>query len=244
MKFKNKITGKIIEWDCVGINSALLSAQSRKRLYWTNFDVSQPEDRQIYLIDIIESVHPDSMKSYCIDANYFKGGNLKQYFEKSRRQLVFDKPNQVAFVGENQQGRRVYGIDGKSVMLKANGGGWGAKMGLYAIPVTYSRHERLSGKVLDKSLPLEASNWRGLNRNQRQTAIARMIESGDIVIRKLTPVECERLQAVPDEYTSIGDFNGNVKKVSNTQRYKMLGNGFTVDVIAHILKNIKDKQCN
>jgi DNA (cytosine-5)-methyltransferase 3A len=49
-------------------------------------------------------------------------------------------------------------------------------------------------------------------------------------IRKLTPIECERLQTVPDNYT---------EGVSNTQRYKMLGNGWTVDVIAHILKNIE-----
>ncbi len=48
--------------------------------------------------------------------------------------------------------------------------------------------------------------------------------------RKLTPIECERLQTVPDNYT---------EGVSNTQRYKMLGNGWTVDVIAHILKNIE-----
>ncbi|GAG44173.1 unnamed protein product, partial [marine sediment metagenome] len=48
-------------------------------------------------------------------------------------------------------------------------------------------------------------------------------------IRKLTPIECERLQTVPDDYT---------KHVSNTQRYKMLGNGFTVDVIAHLLKGV------
>ena len=49
--------------------------------------------------------------------------------------------------------------------------------------------------------------------------------------RKLTPVECERLQTLPDNYT---------EGVSNTQRYKMIGNGWTVDVIAHILKGIKD----
>jgi len=48
--------------------------------------------------------------------------------------------------------------------------------------------------------------------------------------RKLTCVECERLQTVPDNYTA---------HVSNTQRYKMLGNGWTVDVIAHILKNME-----
>ena len=51
-----------------------------------------------------------------------------------------------------------------------------------------------------------------------------------LVYRKLTPIECERLQTVPDNYTDC---------VSNTQRYKMLGNGWTVDVIAHILKGLK-----
>lgn len=52
-------------------------------------------------------------------------------------------------------------------------------------------------------------------------------------IRKLTPIECERLQTVPDHYTD---------GVSNSQRYKMLGNGWTVDVIAHIFKNIKHEK--
>ena len=55
-------------------------------------------------------------------------------------------------------------------------------------------------------------------------------ESSDVYWRKLTCVECERLQTVPDNYTN---------HVSNTQRYKMLGNGWTIEVIAHILKNIK-----
>ena len=52
----------------------------------------------------------------------------------------------------------------------------------------------------------------------------------DVYWRKLTPVECERLQTVPDNYTN---------HVSNTQRYKMLGNGWTIEVIAHILKNME-----
>ena len=59
-------------------------------------------------------------------------------------------------------------------------------------------------------------------------------------IRRLTPIECERLQGFPDNWTQYGIYNGETKEVSNTQRYKMLGNGFTVDVIAHILKGIKD----
>lgn len=242
VQMKKEHSGVITERlgvDYIKINSSLVSAQSRKRLYWTNIKrIEQPEDKKIYLMDILESDLVDSIKSYAIGANYFKGGNLKQYFEKSRRQLVFDTPVQVAHIKQNQQGRRVYDINGKATTLKALGGGWGANTGLYVVPVTFSRHQDLSGQILDKSLPLEASNWRGLNRNQRQTAILKMLEDGDLIIRKLTPVECERLQTVGDNRTAFGNFDGKVKKISNTQRYKMLGNGFTVDVIAHILKNM------
>ena len=67
------------------------------------------------------------------------------------------------------------------------------------------------------------------------------LPDGDYLIRKLTPVEAERLQTLPDNYTAEGmDENGNVIPISNTQRYKCIGNGWTVDVIAHILKGLKD----
>lgn len=71
------------------INSALVSAQNRNRYYWTNFEVCQPEDKEILLRYIIDDGYVDRDKSYCIDANYYKGGNPDQYFNKSRRQLVF-----------------------------------------------------------------------------------------------------------------------------------------------------------
>ena len=92
----------------------------------------------------------------------------------------------------NSQSGAVYDINNKSVSLCANGGGQGAKTGLYLI-----------------SNAVEIVNSR---------------------IRRLTPIECERLQTVPDNYTNY---------VSDSQRYKMLGNGWTVDVIAHIFKYIK-----
>jgi len=92
MKFRNKTTGEIKEFEGILINSALLSAQNRQRYYWCNWEVKQPEDKGIVLADILESDHVDREKSHCIDANYFKGGNLKSYYEKNRRQLVFDRP--------------------------------------------------------------------------------------------------------------------------------------------------------
>jgi DNA (cytosine-5)-methyltransferase 3A len=249
------------------IDSALVSAQQRKRLYWTNIPgIEQPEDKHIYLQDILESEYTDRLKSYCIDASYFKGTNLEQYLEKKRRQIVFEKPFKVGQFNSGGQGDRVYAIEGKSVTLSANGGGRGAKTGLYLIPVEYDRKNKI-GKELEKAITLMASDWRGLNRNQKQNAVVccvaqrgRYNDDGEIeqqyelrfdgktntlttvqkdnmawnieemYIRKLTPLECERLQTLPDNYT---------EGISNTQRYKCIGNGWTVDVIVHILKYIK-----
>jgi DNA (cytosine-5)-methyltransferase 3A len=172
----------------VMINASLVSAQNRKRSFWVGKKVNDgyiqveiplPEDRGILLKDILENGSVDRLKSYCIDANYYRGSNWKQYKTRGRRQLVI-----VGNISNNSQGNRVYSPESKSTTLSANGGGWGAKTGLY------------------------------LTEN---------------IVRKLTPIECERLQGLPDNYT---------EGVSNTQRYKALGNAFNVDVVAHILKYI------
>ena len=82
---------KIIE--PIEINSALVSAQNRRRLYWTNIPgVTQPKDKGILLKDIIENGECDREKSYCIDANYFKGGSKKYSDLKGRRQMVLKSP--------------------------------------------------------------------------------------------------------------------------------------------------------
>ena len=96
------------------INSALVSAQNRQRYYWTNWTVTQPEDKGIVLADILEDGEVDRDKSYCIDANYHKGGNPEQYFNKARRQLVF---NPAAIVGRklDENGKRNDTLDQKPV---------------------------------------------------------------------------------------------------------------------------------
>ena len=172
------------------INSALLSAQQRKRCYWTNIpDVCQPEDKGILLKDILESGISWQDKSYCMTASY-DGAVFWNTIQKSQRSMIAE-PVGVAQRGRYvQKGQRIYSVRGKSVTLSANGGGQGAKTGLYKI-----------------DLP-----------------------DGDYVIRKLTPVEAERLQTLPDNYT---------EGISNTQRYKCIGNGWTVDVIAHIFAGLR-----
>ena len=137
------------------VNSNLVSAQNRKRLYWTNIPFEQPEDRGILLKDI----------------------------------LITD--------GE---------------------------------PTCYSSSGRGNGKVErrmssnEKAHTLTASGYS----NRSFTGV---IEPCGLV-RKLDPIECERLQTLEDNYTC---------GVSDSQRYKMLGNGWTVDVISHILKGIKGR---
>lgn len=165
------------------INSALVSAQNRIRYYWTTIpNVSQPDDRNINLKDIIEDGLTDRDKSYCLDANYYKGGNLKSYFEKHRRQLVFmGLANDIKTI---DQRKRVYHVAGKSPTLMTSGG------------------------YIEPKIAIDLNHY-----------------------RKLTPLECERLQTLPDGYT---------EGVSDWQRYKMLGNGWTVDVIAHLFKGLKN----
>lgn len=166
------------------INSALVSAQQRKRCYWTNIlGVTQPADKGILLSDIVDNAIPWQGKSYCLTANY-SGAYLKNTLERHLRTMVA-VPIRIGDIGSNAQGHRVYSVHGKSITLSAAGGGQGGGTGLYKI-----------------DLP-----------------------DGSYIIRKLSPIECERLQTLPDNYTA---------GVSDAQRYKQLGNGWTVDVIAHI----------
>ena len=188
-KESQDVISEMLGVEPIEINSNLVSAQSRKRLYWTNLPVAGlPEDKGIVLKDIIESGFVDRDKAHCLDANYWKGGNLKSYFEKNRRQLVFSEDGLCHIGMADLNGhdilKRVYHEQGKAPTLNTGGGG-NREPKVYVPPMQY---------------------------------------------RKLTPLECERLQTVPDGYT---------EGVSNTQRYRMLGNGWTVDVIVHLLKGIK-----
>lgn len=122
----------------VMINSALVSAQSRKRYYWTNIGekeydlfgfptcaIPQPEDKEIILKDIIEYGNVDRTKSLCLTASYAKGMALSDYLEKSRKQVVFNSSRKIgdAQIGNFAQSNRVYDINGKAPTLSTCGGG-------------------------------------------------------------------------------------------------------------------------
>lgn len=203
-KEAKELITKTLGVEPIMINASLVSAQNRKRLFWVgkrvgltvlegkpyyeSVEMPQPEDRGILLKDILEEGEFHGLYSdYNNSTTYDKARTLGTGCGVTRSatcQQVITKPVRIAKIGKGGQGDRVYSVEGKSVNLSANGGGRGAKTGLYAVK--------------------------------------------DFV-RKLTPVECERLQGLLDNYT---------EGISNTQRYKCLGNAFNVDVVAHILSFI------
>lgn len=258
----------------IEINSALVSAQNRQRLYVHNCgEVKQPEDRGILLKNILESgyavnTNKNGEKTHTIKAQYYKNGianfvtnngfnapfiaepiRIPSYGnpEKSRpcealyashagtgkgsleKRLFSDNPNkqQVDLIAEpirvgglprpngelsNSQAMRVYSVNGKAVTQSAGGGGMGGKTGLYAIPSDGKEqpvYEVKDGQITikDKQYPIKLAD-------------------GFYIIRKLTITECCRLQTLPDDYC---------RAVSNSQAYKGLGNGWTAEVIIHIL---------
>jgi len=206
------------------INSAKVSAQNRVRCYWTNLGdtVSQPQDLGLLLQDVVEWGLVDRDKSYCLTASYFRGGSLKDYLEKSRRQLVFNYSSSGRGGGVVED-RTTEAL--KAGTLTATGYTNRSFTGVIQINPDKSaggkqphmQHRVYSGE--GKSPALTASFSSRTN-----------ICMEDLEIRKLTPLECERLQTLPEGYT---------KGVSNTQRYKMIGNGWTVEVIAHILRELE-----
>lgn len=188
------------------INSALVSAQNRQRYYWTNFEVTQPEDKGILLKDVIENDYVDRDKSYCIDANYHKGGNdgctvvcgaiRGRYLVDGKRQdhkmktaglteqrlevRKDEKTNTLTTVQKDNvvvratvQANAEHTYDGKVPTITASMGVGGGNVPLFTDYETASKYK---GKYIDKNDRLE--------------------------YRKLTPLECERLQTFPDNWTA------------------------------------------
>jgi DNA (cytosine-5)-methyltransferase 3A len=192
----------------VMINASLVSAQNRKRYFWTNIPIKGlPADRGLTVADILEPSVDDTytVKSKYTERTVASKNGVKEvgYIKEATGQAhqanrVYDpsgkSPTLLASVSgliqighvsnKNYQGNRVYDTSGKSVTLTALGGCVGGKTGLY------------------------------------KTAAA---------IRKLTPVECERLMGLPDGYTD---------GISMTARYKAIGNAFHVEIIKWILSHI------
>lgn len=288
------------------INSALVSAQNRQRLYWagkrnpdgtySQVDVEQPADRGILLRDILESGVCWREKSYTLKANYINAGAVNGVCGQHFPAPMAAEPVRIGTIendAKNQdfdsQQYRVYSTAGKSVTLCGNGGGLGAKTGLYAVPAGMAWRGRGGSSAFEVRSDAKSNavivghqsrfviedaaifqnphgfNKGGVKYEKTPTLTANgdwphnnfLIEPADgktypvyevrsgivtikgkqypikladgfYIIRKLNVTECKRLQTVPDAYAF---------PVSDTQAYKMLGNGWTVVIIAHIMSH-------
>lgn len=202
----------------IEINSSLLSAQNRVRLYWTNIEgVEQPEDKNIKLIDVLDKTVED------------------KYYHTSKG---------VAYMNRTVKGGRSHwdfahhsdSVNPKSACLTANlhkGVPYnvlvcGRIVGRRINPETGKRDDYNKDiPIIQRFEPRTDGRSGCLTTVQKDNTLG--TEDG-VAVRKFTPTECERLQTVPEGYT---------RWVSNTQRYKMLGNGWTVDVVAFIFSHLK-----
>jgi len=165
----------------IKINSALVSAQNRNRLYWTNIPhIKQPEDRGIVIKDILDDSQP--VENYRTKNDDYIRPKIREMLGNSKYSDTFK------FKWDSDDRILVTRPDGLKIQ----------RIGRIAFP-------------------------------DNKAEIVTSLTQPHIAYRKLTPIECERLQTVPDNYT---------EGVSKSQRYKMLGNGWTVEVIKHIFKNI------
>lgn len=191
----------------------------------------------LYAVPVPEPVNETvDGKAQCLRATYYKDGIRNLVGNTVDRKTCVAVPVRVGAMpnkdGElgTSQSRRIYSTDGKSVSLQArpNGGGAdGAATGLYAVPVIPDGKGQFVIKAAGgKEIPVY--EVRGGRITIKGKTYPIKLADGFYIIRKLTVTECKRLQTVPDTYAF---------PVSDTQAYKMLGNGWTVDVIAHIMSH-------
>jgi DNA (cytosine-5)-methyltransferase 3A len=246
------------------INSSLKSAQNRWRNYWwgklvngkyEQIPIEPMQDLGLVLKDILQEDHGEPpvpinernarhhkhpyQKSLCATATMYKGAG-------NNGMTIVDR---LIPVGEAEEyahynyraTKEVYHMNGKApTLLTMQGGNREPKVATYSAKGGRIVNRRLNADGVRKDYQIDLPLTPQVEiRDDDKTNCLTTVQKDNVVVegmtwRKLTPIECERLQTLPDNYT---------EGVSKTQRYKMIGNGWTVDVIAHILKGMEcDKQ--
>lgn len=214
-----KIISKTLGVNPIEINSALVSAQNRRRLYWTNIGmkpsgffgdlesiIQQPKDKNIFIKDILQNE---------VDSKYFLSDKMIEGFMKHSER---HKQKGTGF------GFKPKKMEDKANCLRANSALCPTDNMVFDVKV-HSTFGRTSKNGNGGSGHLSRQDGKTYCLDTANSMAVEVKKN----IRKLTPIECERLQCVSDNYTN---------HVSDSQRYKMLGNGWTIDVITHILKYI------
>ncbi len=236
------------------LNSSMFSAQNRKRLYWTNFpidcDLENFEESKLVLRDVLQDDHNEppipinernarhhrnvNQKSLCTTATMYKGAG-------NNGMTIVDRTVEVGHAEQyahyrHEQAKRVYHMNGKApTLLTMQGGNREPKVATYSTKGGRIVNRRLDKNGVRKDYQMDLPLTPQLEiRNDDKSNCLTTVQKDNVVVegmtwRKLTPLECERLQGLPDDYTN---------HVSKTQRYKMIGNGFSVPTIKHIIKDL------
>lgn len=249
------------------INSALVSAQTRKRCYWTNIpNIEQPSDRGVLLKDIIESGESFLQKAYALTTRC-SGAIPSDTFKRHRHTMIAEPVMYQRPRGKNEGGIKegkaptvtshsyehnnfvVEPISWRDKKIKALVDKYGYLPEIFNLYNLCEVSEKSPTITAGLACSNTSSDIQVLQKVKADIAAAGLyvvkdgfihikdavypvkLSDGFYIIRKITPIEGERLQTLPDNYT---------EGVSNAQRYKSIGNGWTVEVIAHILKHIKE----
>jgi len=255
-KKSQDVISKYMGFEPQALNSSKVSAQNRYRLYWfgklsqlgTSYEqipIPPMIDKGITMQDILEDGYAtDEMtsngKSHCLTARY-NGAVWWNSIERKQRTMVLKENPTMSKDGLIRVGtadlkghdsiKRVYAQEGKAPTLTTMQGGH--REPKVAVGRIVNRRLDEHGTRKDDQLDLPFTRQLEIRADDKSNCLTTVQKDNVLVSkdmwRKLTPLECERLQTLPDNYTN---------HVSNSQRYKMIGNGWTVDVIAHILKGI------
>ena len=211
----------------IKIDSALVSGQRRTRYYWTNIgDVKQPEDKEIMLNDVLQNIDLSKFMLSEKAVNYMNrevsGGrnhwDFKHHSDTSNNKSACMVANLFKGVPYN-------------VLIDRRADGSYVLNAPEATKKGYTEIE--DGDCFDATFP-NSKTRRGRNMKHKSNCLTAgtnmYMQYKHPLCRKFTPIECERLQTLPDNYTN---------HVSDSQRYKMIGNGWTIDVIAHIFRMLK-----
>jgi len=259
-KQSQDVISKYMGFEPQALDSKYKSAQKRYRLYWwgrlttceagtwvyEQMPIEEMRDKKIVMQDILEDGYATDVmtnadgKSHCLTARY-NGAVWWNSIERKQRTMVLKDNPTVSRDGLIRVGtadlkghdsiKRVYAQEGKAPTLTTMQGGH--REPKVAIGRIVNRRLDENGTRKDDQLDLPFTRQLEVREDEKSNCLT-TVQKDNVVVskdmwRKLTPLECERLQTIPDNYTN---------HVSNSQRYKMIGNGWTVDVVAHILRGI------